>query len=155
MQKRFKHREKYVWIKKMRRTWNNIVRLWSSFPLAAESRRGPRTLPVEAARFLIMSGTSIRELGFFFGTSVPLSWFELLAGFEGGRHSTEPPRVVTTPSGLEGESTVELDTLSVLPNSLVLESCKIKNKKNNKFVFNRCKRPWMKTHAYFVIFHSR
>ena len=96
---------------KSRHTWKSIVRLWSSFPFIEESRRGPSTLPVDAALFLIISGTSILEPGFFFGNALTLV---------GGNDSTEPPSAVATPRGLVGDTTV---TLSVLPKSLVVESC--------------------------------
>lgn len=113
------------------------MRLWSSVPLE-ESRRGPRTLPVEAALFLIISGTSILEVRFFFGT-FGLSGCELLSRFVGGRDSTEPPRAVATPNGLEGDKTVELETLSMLPNSLALESCDKSHLKNLFFFFSSTK----------------
>lgn len=103
-----------------------MVRLCSSLPSVQESLLGVRTLPVEAARFLIVSGICILVVVFFGTCLFSCSSLSVRLLFLTGRVSTDPPSTLAVPKGLidvVGDNKLLPDTLSVLPNSLALESC--------------------------------
>lgn len=135
-------------------TWKSMARLLS-LVLEAESRLPVKTLPVDAARFRMTSGTVMLEseedsdVRFSLRPSLPTGLAFVL-----GKVSAEPLRTGEIPSGFTHGIILFPDTFSILPDSLAVDSWK----RNGKLPINATYLAKSQCHLFvcvsYVIIHT-